>query len=162
MIALLVITILSVAVAVVMSVVAWRLAREEQRRSRARVEALTAEIHADEPPFLKAGEYLPPEAPARTQGSLAAALAVGVLFVGSVVGLAIVFSDGARSSPVATPVADAAAAATTTSTPSPIELTALSHEREGDRLIVRGAVRSPGGGNVPGRPYHRRRVSLRS
>ena len=98
MIALLVITILSLAVAAVMSVVAWRLAREEQRRSAARVEALTAEIHADDLPLVKVGEYLPPEAPARTQGSLLGALAIGVLFVGSVVGLAIVFSDGTRSS----------------------------------------------------------------
>ena len=105
MIALLVITILSLAVAAVMSVVAWRLAREERRRSEARVEALTAEIHADEPPLVKVGDYLPPEAPARTQGSLFGALAIGVLFVGSVVGLAIVFSDGARNSSVATPVA---------------------------------------------------------
>lgn len=152
MIALLVITILSLAVAAVMSVVAWRLAREERRRSEARVEALIAEIHADEPPLVKVGEYRAPEAPARTQGSLLAALAIGVLFVGSVVGLAIVFSDGARNSPVATPVAGAAGpaaqAATTTTAAAPLELMALSHERKGDRLIVRGAVRSPGRGNA--------------
>ena len=152
MIALLVITILSLAVAAVMSFVAWRLAREERQRSQARVDALTAEIHADEPPFLSAGEYLPHEAPARTQGSLSGALAVGVLFVGSVVGLAIVFSDGARSSPMVTPVTDLAAAATTTSTPAPLELVALSHERDGDRLIVRGAVRGPGERHAAGGP----------
>jgi hypothetical protein len=147
MIALIVITILSLAVAVVMSVVAWRLAREERRRSEARVEALTEEIHADDLPLLSPGDYLPPEAPARMQGSLFAALAVGVLFVGSVVGLAIIFSDGARNSSTAAPVAggtEPAAEAATATTAAPLELTALSHDREGDRLIVRGAVRSKG------------------
>ena len=147
MIPLLVITVLSLAVAIVMSVVAWRLAREERRRSGARVEALIAEIHADEPPSVRAGEYLPPEAPARTQGSLAGALAVGVLFVGSVLGLAILFSDGARHNPAA-PVAGAAGPAAATA-PAPLELTSLSHERKGDRLIVRGAVRDPGRAYVP-------------
>lgn len=152
MIALLVITILSLAVAAAMSVVAWRLAREERRRSDARVEALTAEIHADEPPFLKAGEYLPPEAPARTRGSLVGALAIGVLFVGTVVGLAMVFSDGAGTSPVAAPVAGAAGAATATTALAPLELIALSHERDGDGLIVRGAVRNPGRGTAAAGP----------
>jgi hypothetical protein len=142
MIALFVITVLSLAVAAVMSIVAWRLAREERRRSDARVEALNAEIHADEPPLLRAGEYLPPEAPARIRGSLAGALAIGVLFVGTVVGLAIVFSDGAGTSPVAA----------TTTAPAPLELIALSHERDGDRLIVRGAIRNPGRGTAAAGP----------
>src|SRR5687767_2891272 len=140
MIALLVITILSLAVAAVMSVVAWRLAREERRRSDARVEALTAEIHADEPPLVKVGDYLPSEGPARTQGSLLGALAIGVLFVGSVVALAIVFSGGTGNDSVATPVADTAGPAATKITPAPLELMALSHKREGESLIVRGTV----------------------
>jgi hypothetical protein len=150
--ALLVITILSLAVAVVMSVVAWRLAREERRRSEARVEALTEEIHADELPLVRPGDYLPSEAPARMQGSLLGALAIGVLFVGSVVGLAIIFSDGARNSSVAAPVAGAAVPAGTEAAPAPLELVALSHEREGDRLIVRGTVRGQGPPNAAAGP----------
>jgi flagellar basal body-associated protein FliL len=43
---LLVVTIASVAFAAVMGLVAWRIAREERRRSTARVAALSAEIHA--------------------------------------------------------------------------------------------------------------------
>jgi heme A synthase len=146
MITLLAITVLSLAVAAIMSVVAWRLARDERRRSEARVEALAEEIRADEPPLLHVGEYLPPEAPARTQGSLAAALAIGVFFVGSVVGLAVVFSNGARNSTVAPEGAAGPAQAAQTATSAvkaPLELMALSHERDDDRLIVRGAVRSP-------------------
>ena len=147
MIGLLVITILSLAVAVVMSIVAWRLARAERRRSEARVEALTDEIHADELPLVRPGDYLSSEAPPRMQGSLFGALAIGVLFVGSVVALAIVFSDGTRNSSVAAPVSGTAGQAAAEAAPAPLELVALSHEREGGRLIVRGAVRGQGRAN---------------
>jgi hypothetical protein len=42
---LMTITIVSLALAAVMTVVAWRIAREEKRRSDARVAALSSEIH---------------------------------------------------------------------------------------------------------------------
>jgi hypothetical protein len=46
MIFLLVVTLSSMAVAAIMSVIAWRIAAQERRRSEARVAALAAEIHA--------------------------------------------------------------------------------------------------------------------
>jgi len=141
MVALLIITILSVAVAVVMSIVAWRIAREERRRSDARVEALADEIYADELPLVPPGDYLPSEAPPRIQRNFLGALAVGVLFVGTVVGLAIIFSDGARDAAVTAPAAGAEAEARDAGA---LELLALSNERAGDRLIVRGIVRAQG------------------
>jgi hypothetical protein len=149
--ALLIVTVVSLVVAVVMSVVAWRLARDERRRSEARVETLAAEIYADEPPLLRAGDYHAPEATPRTERSLAAALAVGVLFVGSVIALALAFSGGSGELAVATPPAAAAPGATGASRP-PLELTRMSHERDGSRLLVRGAVRDRGTDEVTGAP----------
>ena len=46
---LLIVTVASMLLAAMMSIVAWRLARDEGRRSDARVAALSAEIHATEP-----------------------------------------------------------------------------------------------------------------
>jgi len=46
---LLVVTLASMVLAAIMSVVAWRLAGDERRRSDARVAALSAEIHASDP-----------------------------------------------------------------------------------------------------------------
>ena len=46
MIFLLIVTVSSMAVAAIMSVIAWRLAAAERRRSEARIAALSAEIHA--------------------------------------------------------------------------------------------------------------------
>src|SRR4051794_41808020 len=46
MIFLLIVTVSSIVVAAIMSVIAWRLAAAERRRSEARIAALSAEIHA--------------------------------------------------------------------------------------------------------------------
>ena len=137
---LLSVTLASMLVAAIMSLVAWRVAGEERRRSDARVEALAAEIHGvpaaprrvvgdlDLRPsahtnlradFLAAA----PSASARS-GRLAAAIAVGVILGGGVAALAVVSSSGSR-------------------TTLPLELVALGHERDGDRLTVRGVVRNP-------------------
>jgi hypothetical protein len=60
---LLIVTVASMLLAAMMSMVAWRLARDERRRSEARVAALAAEIHESEgdagrvpldPPFIPA------------------------------------------------------------------------------------------------------------
>src|SRR5438270_7315600 len=44
---LILVTLLSLALATVMTVLAWRLAREQRRRSDARIAALAAEIHTE-------------------------------------------------------------------------------------------------------------------
>src|SRR4051812_48005784 len=48
---MLLITIAAVSVAAIMSLVAWRVVREERRRSEARIAALAADIHSAVHPF---------------------------------------------------------------------------------------------------------------
>jgi hypothetical protein len=133
--ALIITTVLSLIVAAVMSVVAWRLARDERRRSEARVATLAADIHGEGPSPVHVSDRFFEEGQSRTPGNPLRALAIGILVVGSVIAL-VIFASGPRGSSVAAAptVAEAPAAA-------PLELVALGHERDGDRLIVRGVVR---------------------
>jgi hypothetical protein len=196
-IVLLAVTLLSAALAAVMSAFAWRVAREERRRAEARILALAAEIHGEpatmpdpiaattsrapigiraEPPRRNPAPPQPapasiiPIVPATSviddltlrdapvsavavRGDLfaaaeatpsgvrfAAAAAVGILAVGTAAALAVVLGTGPRTAP-AKPAAAPAAADTL-----PLELVALGHDRDGDRLTVRGVVRNPAGG----------------
>lgn len=179
---LLAVTVVSVLLAVVMSAVAWRVAREERRRSEARVAALAAEIHhvtplavnephhrADlplraEPLRLKA--VAPPASdlfasvqPASSSSRSVVAVAAGLFVFATAVALVVALSSGSRPAKVASTVGRTAAATGGAETgvngtrhgdPSPasvpIELVALGHERDGDRLTVRGVVRNPGSG----------------
>jgi hypothetical protein len=192
MIFLLLVTVTSMVVAVIMGVIAWRIAGEEGRRSNARIAALAADIHAapivaptrradagvprraeiglraeparlaSEPAQVSASHpwhdelELRPDAavasntdlfaaaqPARSGSRWAFIFLIGTLAVGSAAALAIVLSAGPRSvahdkgaAPVAAPVP----------APVPLELVALGHERDGDRLTVRGVVRNPAAG----------------
>lgn len=137
--ALIITTVISLVVAAVMSVVAWRLARDERRRSEARVSALAADIHGGGPSPVRVSDSFFAEERSRTPGSPFRALAIGVLVVGSAIALVVFASGSSRSSVAAAPTAaDRPIAA-------PLELVALGHEREGDRLIVRGVVRQATG-----------------
>ena len=155
---LLIVTLVSMLLAASMSVVAWRIAVQERRRSEARVDALAAEIHDVPAPGVRVAPYrldddleLRPVSgtaarselfaaarPAGSRSRLAVVVAIGVFVFGAAVSLAIVLSAGSRglANP---PAADAVA------TP-PLELVALGHERDGDRLTVRGVVRNPATG----------------
>jgi len=191
---LLVVTAVSVVVAVAMAVVAWRVRHEEQRRSNARVAALSAEVYADaapperglgmsavrtpaaprpdtprlvrsaaaaaaaplyirqpETPDLQLqpitasgpGLFAPPE-PVRAGSRLATVVAIGVFVVGVAGALAVVLSGGSRSGVPAERSAGAAVAASAPpAVAPPLELVSLTHEREADRLMVRGIVRNP-------------------
>jgi hypothetical protein len=148
---LLIVAVVSLIVAVVMSVVAWRLARDERQQSAARVATLAAEIHGPGPgeardfewPRVQANDHLFAGAEVRTPGNPFRALAIGVLAVGSVVAL-VVFASGPRGS-VASDIPGAPGGTTmpagATATVPPLELVSLGHEQSGDRLIVRGVVR---------------------
>ncbi len=187
-VALAIITVVSVTVAVAMTVVAWRLYQEEERRSEARVQALATVIgegeataepsHAPDveihrlPPVDRAAARVvevapavdpPPPAPPAVEpapvalssdlfsasepepsrGRLAATAAAVVLVAAGAL-VAVMITSGAHRSarPAAaqTQIAPAAAA--------PLELIALGHERDGDRLTVRGVVRNPGAAEV--------------
>jgi hypothetical protein len=156
---LLMVTLMSMLLAAIMSVIAWRIALEERRRSEGRVAALAAEIHVATPPVrgthgpIEDLELRPAAAsttrsdlftqaqPAASRSRLVASVAIGVFMFGSVAALAIVLSAGSRS--VANPAhANAATAGRT----MPLELVALGHQREDDRLTVRGVVRNPASG----------------
>ena len=181
---LVLVTLLSLALAAIMTGFAWRLAREERRRSAARVAMLAAEIHGptasvDPKPAVAAATRravdndLPlrqpvatprqpvatPAQPAATTStdlfgaaaepapSRAAAAAIGLAALVTFAAFAWYFTThssvaagAARSRPASSAHADSAAAV------APLELTALTHDRDADRLTVRGIVRNPRNG----------------
>jgi hypothetical protein len=136
---LIITTVLSLIVAAVMSVIAWQLARDERQRSEARVSALAADIHGEGVSPVHVSDSFFAEERSRTPGSPLRALAIGVLVVGSAIALIVFASGSPRSSAAAAPTASEAPIA------APLELVKLGHERDGDRLIVRGVVRYPVG-----------------
>ena len=157
-ITLIVVTLLSLAIAGAMSIVAWRVAGEERRRSEARVAALAADIRSSD-----ADVDLPLEpvvAGAQTSGNmftfiqpvtalprLATVILAGVLVVGAGAALLVALgrSGDVAAKSVTKPVAPAAEsqAAAPPTTARALELVALGHDRDRDRLTVRGIVRNP-------------------
>lgn len=135
---LLAVTIVSVITAVVSSAIAWRVTREERRRSNLRVAALSEAIYEDDRtrPSPAPTKLFEDPAPARTESYRAvAAIVACVVLLGT--GMTFVTARSARR-----PAPAAATSATIADVP-PLELLALEHDREGDRLIVRGLVRNP-------------------
>ena len=132
-------TVVSLAIALIMSFGAWRLVRDDRRRSQARVETLAAAIHGES----IESNLLAAAPPARGASRMALIFPVGVLVVGSGVVVAVL-SSGPKTT-------DAAVSAPLAAASAPLELVALTHEREGNRLTVRGVVRNPEGvGSVEG------------
>jgi hypothetical protein len=195
MIFLLIVTVSSMLVAAIMSVIAWRLAAAERRRSEARIAALSAEIHAPavagtgtrslprraevglraEPPRLAAVPQ--PRLPQRWDDDLplraADPAAGGQMFatagqtgdgsrllvvaglLGATAALVLGVSllrggSGATRIPAATPPAPVTGDNRTGAAVAqpPLELVALGHERDGNRLIVRGVIRKPRAGSA--------------
>ncbi len=162
-ITLIVVTALSLAIAGAMSILAWRVAGEERRRSEARVAALAADIRSSDvdPPLVTA---VPDVADAPTSGNmftyiqpvtalprLATVILAGVLVVGAGAALLVALgrSGDVAANSVAKPAAGAAEsqAAVPPTTARALELVALGHERDRDRLTVRGIVRNPASGS---------------
>ena len=168
---LLLVTVVSILLAALMGVFAWRIGAEERGRSDARVAALAAEIHGGDALPLRAVANdldLRPRAVAPSGSMFAVAegpetsrrwpavMAAGVFVVATVISLVVVLSggsngtthaaDAAPAASTAERAATAAPAAAATPAPPPLELVALGHERDGDRLIVRGVVRNPPAG----------------
>jgi hypothetical protein len=201
---LLLVTLISLVLAVIMGAIAWRVSQEERRRSEARVARLAAEIQASsvepedpapyrpdigfrliesreteadfergsEPlhtaggahsapawerslaePRVSAGSNMFAEAStAHTSTRLATVAVIGVIVFGSAATVAVVLGRGASQDASTRSVTrDTAGAVSQTATPNPraaapLELVALGHERDGDRLTVRGVVRNPSDG----------------
>jgi hypothetical protein len=155
---LLLVTVFSLILAAGMAAVAWRLAREERRRSQARVATLASDLgDVDLRPAVgvAAGAELfrAPEQ-GHAGARFATVLTIGVFAVATALALIVVMS---RSGQVGEPVAAQSAGpdAGLTNRPAsgsvPLELVALTHEREGDGIVVRGIVRNPAGGVDQGR-----------
>jgi hypothetical protein len=160
---MLLLTLVSLTVAVVMSFVAWRATTEERRRSDARVEALAEAIHQPidldlkparqavfEPAFqapqttAAAADLFAPASADEPAGRWGVAVAAGGLVVATLAAGAILFSGEA---PPASTTSQAAAQPAAAVAAAPLELVALAHERAGDSLIVRGVVRNPRAGS---------------
>jgi hypothetical protein len=175
---LLLVTLISLVLAIIMGAIAWRVSQEERRRSNARVARLAADINglpaepvdvAPVPTNLELREFSPGAhtIPVREHGGdmfarpstthatvrLAAVAVIGLLVFGSAATVAVVLGRGASQDAGTKTVAadaDAAGAGSQRAAPKPavvpLELVALGHERDSDRLTVRGIVRNPSGG----------------
>jgi hypothetical protein len=146
---LLTLTTLSLAAAAGFGALSWRVGREERRRARARIAALST---AMEPPSPKTSAGQPAGTSAAALGTR---VAVGSVFdrddeglqgrpmikvaVGGVMALAIVIGGiiGARTGNV--PAARVSGTA-------PLELVSMRHQRDGATLTVSGLVRNPAAG----------------
>jgi len=168
---LLTVTLASMVLALVMSLIAWRVAREERERSNARVANLAAEIHSVAPAAAAAGsrridggtarlKAVTPAAPqsadlfsagpAASSSRPVIVVGVGLLVFATAAALIVVLgSNGRSTTPARTPAAAAGranAADTRQTGAAPLELVALGHDRDGDKLTVRGVVRNPASG----------------
>ena len=158
---LLAVTLLSLAIALGTSFLAWRVMRNERLRSEARIAALAADLGiddderpirasrqaqpvpaleirtVDEPVAAPTGMFAAKPRAERSGVRFAAGVAVAVLVVGAVIGVLVLTSRGTTATRPERANAVAAAAPAEV----PLELVALGHEREADRLTVRGVVR---------------------
>jgi len=155
---LIVLTLVSSVTAITTSAVAWRMARRERERSEARIAALATNIHdgpdsgvpEDDDRTLASGEAFRTEMfaaaaePEQPQSRAFAMAAAGALVAATV--LALVLAFGGPSSSASAPVL-AAAPAAAPAQPGPLELVALGHARDADRLTVRGVLRNPSTGS---------------
>jgi hypothetical protein len=148
---LLLVALIAIALAAATSAVAWNRSRDERRRREARIAALAAAIH-DEPlasptPAETAGDLFTSRQPVGTGSRFATVAAVGLLVFGGVAALAVVSSSAWGEATVRSESSSTTAPEPQqTSTIQPLELVALGHDRDGDRLTVRGVVRNPASG----------------
>ena len=147
---LVMITAASLLLAFVTTFVAWRATLEERRRSAARVAALAAEIrsdassdatvHDDDDATSVAHDEALFEGIAVDGGRsrLPAAITIAVFLVGIGAALVAVLTGSSPASRVG--------ASAITRSVVPLELVGLSHERDGESLIVSGLIRNPSNG----------------
>ena len=171
--------------AVVSTFIAWRVVKEEQRRSSARIANLAEAIRStddtavtlrampgptrytevarrsDRPRTATRVIPVADSAPHETEPDLfmasgaprsgasqnwGLALVAGVVILAAAAAAVVIFNGESRTASVGrAPVARQVVAA-----PRPLELVALGHERDGDRLTIHGVVRNPGGLRLDG------------
>lgn len=132
---LLALTIVSIAAAAGFGWFAWYLHDQERRRSAARVAALTSAIDGrDDRAPVAVNDLFAPEHSAAANGAPVIRWAVGAVMVLVLLAAVSMSNRGTTTEP--STVSDA-----------PLELMAMRHERQGDRLTVSGLVRNPRGGD---------------
>jgi hypothetical protein len=156
---LLALTIGSLLLAVAMTGVAWRVSREEHRRARARIAVLAAEIHESPKSEVRSLSDQTSDFPLQTSDRdlfvrprpksatrYGTVVAAGVFVCATAGAFAVISSrpsqavaDRANSANLGSP----GKAANSANRANPLELLALGHDRDGDRLTVRGVVRNP-------------------
>ena len=148
---LIIIMAISLIAAAIMAAVAWRLAREERRRSDARVVALAADLadlESHPAAVVAYGDLFHLDDSGRSRSRLVVVLPVGAFALATALALIVVMSRSSqavsepRVSQSSRP-ADAGLKVPATPESAPLELIALTHEREGDGIVVRGVVRNP-------------------
>jgi hypothetical protein len=139
------VTVLSTLLAVGMSIVAWRVSREERRRSDARVSALADDIFDSASASWDADTALFTSARGPAASRWGLSLVAGVFAIATAAAVVVIFSGESRIASAGTrrPVASVPARPRVAVA---LELVELGHERDGDRLTVRGVVRNPAGG----------------
>jgi hypothetical protein len=170
---LIIVTVVSLVIALVMSVVAWRAAGEERRRSEARVAGLATDIHSSdfdlrespdfdlrqpiaETPAMSSDGLFGVVQPAEQGGRRFAIIGGIAVLVFGFAAVVLMLSGGSHTAAASqaggTEIIDTASAVEHTSNAArpgsapPLELVALGHDRDGDRLTVRGIVRNPPSG----------------
>jgi hypothetical protein len=154
---LLLVALIAIVLAGVTSTVAWNRSRDERRRREARIAALAAAIH-DEPldgptptgsvgDRFTTGDLFTTRQHGGAGSRFAVVAAVGLLVCGGVAALAVVSSSASGEATVRRESSGTGALEPPqTSAIEPLELVALGHDRDGDRLTVRGVVRNPASG----------------
>jgi hypothetical protein len=146
---LLVVTGVSVVVASIASAIAWRVVRDERRRSEARVARLTDAIY--EEATQRPVDVTTLLEPRPASGSRYGFIAIGVCVVAGIALLLSLASTHPGSAGETTLKAsshenNSPHKVAATPTGAPLELVELEHERDGRRLVVRGLVRNPANG----------------
>lgn len=148
---LLLVALIAIVLAAATYAVAWNRSRDERRRRDARIAALAADIH-DEPlagPVItgSTGDLFAVRPHTGIGFRFAPVAAVVLLVCGSVAALAVVSSSASGEATLRSESAvPAAPRPQRPAETEPVELVALGHDREGDRLTVRGVVRNPSSG----------------
>jgi hypothetical protein len=143
------ITAISLVVATVTSVAAWRMAGENRRRSNARVARLADVLHTAEVP-----DSIPVAAPHLLESAVLGSGAGRSPILAAAVGLALVIGFAAtwvvtRAASAPTSAANAAAEQTAARQPASLELVSLTHERvESGGLELHGEVHNPQNGTT--------------
>jgi len=169
MTALLVVTLVSLVLAIAMSLIAWRVARQEHERTDARVEALASDIQAAvaasggrrTEPLLRAVRPMEASAdlfastPTGANSRSVLIVGIGLFAFATLAALAVVLTSGSRDAVATRPVPGGRVnlqnpnpqnSEPGTGNPLPLDLVALGQERDADRLTVRGVVRNPSTG----------------